>query len=513
MGPSSAQDGRISRVVIVGGGTAGWMSAAALAKLVAPTGVEITLIESAEIGTVGVGESTLPHIRDFNARLGINEAEFMRATRATFKLGIEFRDWGRLGDSYMHPFGDFGTGGGGAPFHHYWLAGRAIEDIGPLDDYSVPIVAAFAARFSPPADDGRSILSTYNYAYQLDASLYARFLREYAEALGVKRIEGKIVDVAQEAETGAISSVKLERGETIPGDLFVDCSGFRGLLIEQTLKAGYTDWSHWLLCDRAVAMPCAGVGRTEPYTRAVAMKAGWRFRIPLQHRIGNGYVYSSEYVEQDSAVQELVACLEGEQMAPPNHLRFKAGQRTRNWAANCVSVGLASGFIEPLESTSIYLIQASITKLVELWPSHKLDAVAMREFNRQMDLQYERIRDFIILHYKATERDDTPFWNHIRTMSIPDSLAEKIELFREKGVVQDYREGLFLHPSWVSVYIGQRIVPRTYHMLAGAEGPARLVAGLKRLRAAVAQAAARLPLQDDYIARHCAWRNDPQPVG
>lgn len=513
MDHADAPQGRITRVVIVGGGTAGWMSAAALAKLVAPTGVAITLVESAEIGTVGVGESTLPHIRDFNARLGINEQAFIRATRATFKLGIEFRDWGRLGDSYMHPFGDFGAGGGGTPFHHYWLAGRALADVGPLDDYSVPIVAAFAARFGPPAEDMRSILSTYNYAYQLDASLYARFLRTFAEELGVARIEGKIVDVAQDAETGAITSVTLERGDVIAGDLFIDCSGFRGLLIEQTLQSGYTDWSHWLLCDRAVALPCAGTGRTEPYTRAAAMKAGWRFRIPLQHRIGNGYVYCNDHVDQDAATQDLIACLEGEQLAQPNHLRFKAGQRTRNWVANCVSVGLASGFIEPLESTSIYLIQASITKLIELWPSHKLDAVAMREFNRQMDLQYERIRDFIILHYKATERDDTPFWNHIRTMSIPDSLAEKIELFQEKGVVQEYREGLFLHPSWVSVYIGQRIIPRTPHLLAGAENPERLVAGLKRLRAAVAQAAAQLPLQDDYIARHCAWQGEAQTVG
>ncbi|HEX8660295.1 MAG TPA: tryptophan halogenase family protein [Brevundimonas sp.] len=500
--------GGIRRLVIVGGGTAGWMAAAALAKLVSPTGVEVALIESAEIGTVGVGESTLPHIRDFNARLGIDEAEFMRATRATFKLGIEFKDWARIGDRYMHPFGDFGAPGGSAPFHHYWLAARELADVGPLDDYAVPIVAAWAARFGPPDQDPRSILSTYDYAYQLDASLYAQFMRRFAEGLGVTRIEGRIVDVSQDGESGAIRSVALERGETVAGDLFIDCSGFRGLLIEQTLKSGYTDWSHWLPCDRAVAMPCAGVGRTEPYTRSAAMGAGWRFRIPLQHRIGNGYIYSSAFIDRDAATADLMSNLEGEALNTPNHLRFTAGQRTRNWVGNCVSMGLASGFIEPLESTSIYLIQAAITKLIELWPAHPLDAVAAKEFNRQMDLQYERIRDFIILHYKATERDDTPFWNHVRAMSVPDSLAEKIELFREKGVVQEYREGLFQHPSWVSVYVGQRIMPRTRHMLADAENAERLVAGLQRLRAAVAQAAGRLALQDDYIAGYCAMRDE-----
>jgi len=495
-------------VVIVGGGTAGWMTAAALIKLVAPTGVEVVLVESAEIGTVGVGESTLPHIRDFNRRLGLDEVEFMRATRATFKLGIDFQDWARIGDRYVHPFGDFGAESGVAPFHHYWLAGRAHADVGPIDDYAVPIVAMFQSRFGPPTLDDRSILSTYNYAYQLDASLYAKFLRRFAEGLGARRIEGKVVDVAQDGETGAIRSVALESGEVIAGDFFVDCSGFRGLLIEQTLKAGYTDWSHWLPCDRAVAVSSTGPGWTDPYTRATAMGAGWRFRIPMQHRMGNGYVYSSAFIDQDAATEALFAVMEGEPVEEPKHLRFKGGERTRNWIKNCVSVGLASGFIEPLESTSIYLIQASVTKLIELWPSHPLDEVAAKEFNRQMDLQYQRVRDFIILHYNATERSDTPFWDHVRTMTVPDSLAEKMELFREKGVVQEYREGLFLHPSWVSVYLGQRIIPRTHHPLADAEDPDRLVEGLRRLRAAVAQGAARLPLQDDYIARYCAWRDE-----
>lgn len=503
-----ANPSSIRRVVIVGGGTAGWMTAAALAKLVAPSGVDVVLIESADIGTVGVGESTLPHIRAFNDRLGIDEAEFMKATRATFKLGIRFDDWARLGDSYIHPFGDYGAPGGEAPFHHYWLRaqGLAGDGVGPIDDYSLPIVAARQGRFAPPSADPRSLLSTYGYAYQLDATLYAAFLRRLAEAAGVRRIEGRIVEVVQTGETGDIASVTLERGETVAGDLFIDCSGFRALLIEQTLQAGFTDWSHWLPCERAVAVPCASDQPTVPYTRAQALEAGWRFRIPLQHRVGNGYVYASAFLDQDAATRRLEGLLEGDALNTPNRLRFAAGQRTRNWVANCVAIGLSSGFIEPLESTSIYLIQIAITKLIELWPADRTDTVAACEFNRQMDLEYERIRDFIILHYCATERQDTPFWNHVRTMSLPDSLAGKIALFREKGVVQEYREGLFLHPSWVAVYLGQRLTPKRHHPLADARTDGQLLASLARLKQAVAQHAARLPTQDAWIAQHCDYR-------
>lgn len=495
----------VKDVVIVGGGTAGWMTAAALARLAAPSGVRISLIESEAIGTVGVGESTLPHIRAFNERIGIDEAEFMKATRATFKLGIQFDDWRRIGDGYVHPFGDYGAPGGEAPFHHYWLRGRALADVGPIDDYSLPIVAAREGRFAPPADDPRSLMSTYGYAYQLDAGLYAAFLRRRAEAGGVQRVEGRIVDVAQDAESGAIRSLTLEDGRTVAGDLFVDCSGFRALLIEQTMKAGFTDWSHWLPCDRAVAIPCASDQPTVPYTRATALEAGWQFRIPLQHRVGNGYVYASAFLEEQDAVVRLTERLEGAALKAPNSLRFVAGQRTRNWVGNCVSVGLSSGFIEPLESTSIYLIQIAITKLLELWPTRVLDAASEAEFNRQMDLEYERIRDFIILHYCATERDDTPFWNYVRTMPLPDSLRARIELFRERGLVQEYREGLFLHPSWVAVMLGQGVIPRRRHPLADGRSDQQLLASLARLRDMIRQGAARLPTQDAYIARHCAY--------
>ncbi|MFY7977257.1 MAG: tryptophan halogenase family protein [Brevundimonas sp.] len=499
-------DRGIRRVVIVGGGTAGWMTAAALARLVKTPRISVQLIESAEIGTVGVGESTLPHIRAFNERLGIDEAEFMKATRATFKLGIQFEDWGRIGDRYIHPFGDYGMPGGEAPFHHYWLKASAEADVGPLDDYSLPVVAARQGRFAPPSDDARSLMSTYGYAYQLDASLYARFLRTVSEAGGVERLEGRIVGTRRDGESGLLAAVEMEGGAIVEGDLFIDCSGFRGLLIEQVLQAGFHDWSHWLPCDRAVAMPCATDQATVPYTRATALEAGWQFRIPLQHRVGNGYVYCSAFLDQDAATDRLHGLLEGAALNAPNHLRFTAGQRRRTWSGNCVAIGLSGGFIEPLESTSIYLIQQGITQLIALWPDRDFAPKAVNEYNRWMDLEFERIRDFIILHYCATKRDDSELWNHVRTMPLPDSLSAKLELWREGGVVQEYRDGLFLHPSWVAVYLGQGVRPARWHPLADRRETAQLIPALARLRQTVAAAAARLPSQDAYIADHCDYR-------
>ncbi|WIY70822.1 tryptophan 7-halogenase [Aquidulcibacter paucihalophilus] len=499
-------DRGIRRVVIVGGGTAGWMTAAALARLVKTPRISVQLIESAEIGTVGVGESTLPHIRAFNERLGIDEAEFMKATRATFKLGIQFEDWGRIGDRYIHPFGDYGMPGGEAPFHHYWLKASAEADVGPLDDYSLPVVAAREGRFAPPSDDARSLMSTYGYAYQLDASLYARFLRKVSEAGGVERLEGRIVGTRRDGESGLLTAVEMEGGAIVEGDLFIDCSGFRGLLIEQALEAGFHDWSHWLPCDRAVAMPCATDQATVPYTRARALEAGWQFRIPLQHRVGNGYVYCSAFLDQDAATDRLHGLLEGAALNAPNHLRFTAGQRRRTWSGNCVAIGLSGGFIEPLESTSIYLIQQGITQLIALWPDRDFAPKAVNEYNRWMDLEFERIRDFIILHYCATKRDDSDLWNHVRTMPLPDSLSAKLELWREGGVVQEYRDGLFLHPSWVAVYLGQGVRPTRWHPLADRRETTQLIPALARLRQTVAAAAARLPTQDAYIAGHCDYR-------
>ncbi|WP_417231954.1 tryptophan halogenase family protein [Brevundimonas sp.] len=506
MSADRSSDRRIREVVIVGGGTAGWMTAAALARLVKHPDMTVRLIESAAIGTVGVGESTLPHIRAFNERLGLDEAEFMKATRATFKLGIQFNDWARLGDSYIHPFGDYGAPGGDAPFHHYWLKASRDHDVGQIDDYSVPVVAARHGRFAPPADDPRSLASTYRYAYQLDAGLYAKVLRGVAEAGGVERVEGHIVEVTHHPDHGLIQSVTMDCGDVISGDLFIDCSGFRGLLIEQSLQTGYHDWSHWLPCDRAVAIPCASVEATVPYTRATALESGWQFRIPLQHRIGNGYVYCSAFLDPDAATQQLLGRLEGAPLKDPNHLRFQAGQRARTWVGNCVAIGLSAGFLEPLESTTIYLIQAAITKLIELWPDRDLDRIVIDDFNRQMDLETERVRDFIILHYHATERTDSELWNHVRAMTLPDSLAAKVELFSARGVVQEYREGLFLHPSWVAVYLGQRVIPARYHPLVDNRDDAQLLAGLKRLRQAVGATVDRLPTQDEYIARYCDYR-------
>jgi tryptophan halogenase len=450
------------RVLIVGGGTAGWMTAAALSRLLPPGVATVQLVESAQIGTIGVGEATVPHIRFFNAKLGFDEADFMARTRATFKLGIEFCNWGRPGDAYVHPFGAFGQEIAGVPFHQHWLRANRKSLAGSIEDYSLPILAAREGKFAHPSEDPASPLSTYSYAYQFDAGLYAAYLREFAEAHGVSRSEGKIVDVALKTENGFVDTVTLESGEKITADLFIDCSGFRGLLIEQALKTGYDEWKEWLPCDRAWAVPCETVGSLTPYTRATAHDAGWFWRIPLQHRVGNGHVYSSAFNSDESALSDLLSQLEAKPKAEPLQVRFTTGKRRKQWSKNVVAIGLSSGFLEPLESTSIHLIQLAIGYLVELFPGHGYDPMNELEFNRIMGLEYERIRDFLILHYHATERSDTPFWEYCKNMQIPDSLTERMELFRERGVVANYREGMFLDASWLAVYFGQRVLPRNH---------------------------------------------------
>jgi tryptophan halogenase len=495
------QNPTLQHILIIGGGTAGWMTAAALAHKVGSLPITISLIESDAIGTVGVGEATVPHIRFFNQTLGIDEAEFMRATKATFKLGIEFKDWGRIGDSYLHPFGAYGEQIGGVDFHQHWLRLHRSGDAADLGDYSLPVQAAMQNRFAAPAEDSRSLLSTYSYAYQFDAGLYGRFLRHYAEQRGVRRFEGRIVDVQQNGDSGAITEVRLDSGEKIAADLFVDCSGFRGLLINQQLKAAFESWAHWLPCDRAIAVPCQGAGELSPYTRATARGAGWMWRIPLQHRTGNGHVYCSSFLSDDEAERELLEQLEGPALASPNRLHFEAGRRTEQWKANCVAIGLASGFLEPLESTSIHLIQLGISKLLELLPLHGSDPLDAAEYNRSLNLEYERIRDFLILHYCATQRDDTAFWDHCRTMSLPASLEEKIALFRERGVVAPYRHGMFLEPSWLAVYLGQRIVPERYDRRSDAIAASDLRAHLAGVENACRMAAQSLPKQRDYLAQ------------
>jgi tryptophan halogenase len=491
------------KVVVVGGGTAGWMTAAALAKLL-PTRCSVTLVESEAIGIVGVGEATLPHIRGFNERLGINEAEFMAATRATFKLGIEFRDWARKGDSYIHPFGAFGRGQGEVDFHHYWARLRSSgAPVAPVGNYSMAVTMAYANRFALPDADPAKIESTFNYAYQFDATLFAPFLRKVAEDLGAVRTEGRIVDVEINGETGDVVALKLESGERIQGDLFVDCSGFVSLVIGKTLKEPFEDWSKWLPCDRAVAMPCRTATALTPYTSASAMDSGWRWRIPLQHRAGNGYVYSSSFISDDDARSAIVEAVEGEAIAEPRVLKFRAGRRKRSWVKNCVAVGLASGFLEPLESTSIYLIQAAISALVELFPERRISPLDRDEFNRLVDLEYDRIRDFLILHYHATERSDTPFWDYVRTMSVPDTLQEKIDLFRRRGRIVKYREGVFLDASWVAVYTGQRIVPEGHDRRADLPALDVLTRGAEALRQEIHEIAARMPDHRAHIERYC----------
>ena len=489
------------KVVVVGGGTAGWMTAAALTKLL-PRHAAVHVIESEEIGIVGVGEATLPHIRAFIQRLGLDEAEFMARTSATFKLGIEFRDWGRIGDSYIHPFGAFGADVGDVGFHQYWL--RMREQAGPIEAYSLPIVAARAARFAPPSADPRALGSTFGYAYQFDATKFAPWLREIAERAGARRTEGRLVDVRRHAESGDLTELLLADGQTVAGDLFVDCSGFRSLLLGGALGEPFEDWSRWLPCDRAAAMPCEHApGPLAPYTSAIAMGAGWRWRIPLQHRVGNGYVYASAFIEDEAAAAALEAAVEGRAIAAPRFLKFKAGRRARSWAHNCVGIGLAGGFLEPLESTSIYLIQLAITQLVDMFPERDVDATDRDEFNRVVDLEYDRIRDFLILHYHATTRDDTPFWNYVRTMPIPDTLAEKMELFRARGRVVKYRQGVFLEPSWLAVYFGQGVLPRAHDQRADAVPDAALRGAFGKLRAETHVAARAMPSHADYIARFC----------
>jgi tryptophan halogenase len=494
---------RIRRVVIVGGGTAGWMAAAALAQAFKGSLEAIELIESEMIGTVGVGEATIPPIRKFNARLGLDEDEFIRRTQGSFKLGIEFVDWWRKGQSYIHPFGRYGADLDNVSFIHYWMRRRQGGDATPLDDYCLATTAARLGRFAraPAQPDGA--FSTFGYAFHFDAGLYARFLREYAEKRGVRRLEGKIVEVKLRGEDGFVESVVMESGAAVSGDLFIDCSGFRGLLIEEALHTGYLDWSRWLPCNRAWAMPSANAGDPPPYTRASARNAGWQWRIPLQHRVGNGYVYSSEFVSDDEAAHTLRSNLEGAALADPRPLKFTAGMRKKFWNRNVVALGLSGGFLEPLESTSIHLIQSGLAKLLTMFPDQGIEPLLVDEFNRQSMLQYEWIRDFLIAHYHLTERDDTPFWNYCRTMSIPDTLRQKLELFRRRSLVFRMDDELFLEPSWTAVLMGQGIVPETYDPVADAIDPQVLERALRTMREAIRHTAASLPTHLEFIRGHC----------
>jgi tryptophan halogenase len=497
---------RITSITVVGGGSAGWMAAAALATYLGK-GAAIRLIESEEIGIVGVGEASVPHIKLFNGQwLGIDEAEFVKRTQATVKLGIQFKDWGRIGDSYIHGFGAIGRSLGPLPFHQFWLKLRQAGRAGPIGDYSAQTVMAPQGRFAPGDRNAapNSPLADIAYAYHFDATLYARFLRELAEQRGVQRIEGKIVGVNQRADDGFIESVTLDSGQRVGGELFIDCSGFRGLLIEQTLHTGYEDWSDWLPCDRALAVPCESVDPITPYTRATARAAGWQWRIPLQHRIGNGYVYSSRHVSDDEAAATLLANLDGKALAEPRQLAFTTGMRKQCWNKNVVALGLASGFLEPLESTSIYSSQSGITRLLSLFPTRDFNPMLIERYNRESAFEFERIRDFLILHYHATERNDTPFWDTCRTMSVPDTLRETIGLFRVDGRYFRNGEDFFALPSWVQVMLGQRIVPQGYHPMVDEMPETRLLDHVEGVRSTLARAVAAMPSHGEWIDRY--WK-------
>jgi tryptophan halogenase len=492
----------VRNVVIVGGGTAGWMAAAALSRFLGRT-VSIRLVESDEIGTVGVGEATIPQLRLFNDGLGIDEDEFVRATQGAFKLGIEFLDWVEPGHRYFHGFGIVGQKLGLLPFHHYWLRYRREGGTTDLWDFSPNILAARENRFGRPVErPGRP--SGVAYAFHFDAGLYARFLRRYAEARGVSRTEGKIKDVALAGETGLVEAVTLESGERLAGDFFIDCSGFRGLLIEQALKSGYEDWSRYLPCDRALAVPCASAGPFTPYTRSTAREGGWQWRIPLQHRTGNGHVYCSAYLSDEAAAETLLANLDGEALASPRPLRFVAGKRRRTWIGNCVALGLASGFLEPLESTSIHLVQTAIARLLQFFPTRGVEPADIAQFNAETDFEYESIRDFIVLHYRANRRQGSEFWRYCREMELPDSLAHKIALFEANGRIARFNTELFDAPSWLQVMWGQGLRPRGYNPLADSLTRQELDKFLSLSRRHARQVASEMPPHEEFIAAHCA---------
>jgi tryptophan halogenase len=494
------------RVVIVGGGTAGWMSASGIRRQLRTEDYSVTLIESDEIGTVGVGEATLPHIKLFNDMLGIDEAQFMRATRATFKVGIQFCDWDRPGDCYIHPFGAFGEPWGGVEFqHHFFRALRAGCQRFSLQDYSYAVVAARNNAFEFPNEDKKSIRSTYSYAYHFDAGLYAAYLRSWAIERGVRRIEGRVCDVSRNPNTGDVMDLTLKSGERVAGDLFIDCSGFRSLLLGNIMGVAWQDWTHWLPCDRALAVPCKRLGALTPYTRATARRAGWTWRIPLQHRTGNGYVFSSRFINDGDAQDALLAALEGTAQGEPRLLRFSPGRRERAWCGNCVAIGLASGFLEPLESTSIYLIQAAVTDLVNLMPrpGSGIDARLVDEFNRLNEMQYERIRDFLVLHYIANRRVGEPLWDYVRSMPLPESLDHKLQLFRSRAVLPNYQYGLFARDSWLAVLVGQGILPEGYDRLADAFTPATLDERLADFRNRIQANVDAMSSHGAFIAEYC----------
>jgi tryptophan halogenase len=492
----------IRKIVILGGGTAGWLAAAMLSRVLGRT-VDITLVESEEIGTVGVGEATIPPLINLLNFLGLDEAEVMRNVQGTYKLGVEFADWYEKGHTYRHMFGVPGHPLGVLPFYQYWLRQQAQGKGGSLWDYSLNELAAKQNRFAHMKTIPDTRMDGLNYALHFDAGLLARYLRGVCERSGVTRREGKVAQVNQNSETGFIESLTLTTGETIEGEFFLDCSGFRGVLIEDALHAGYEEWTHWLPCDRAVAVPCATSGPLRLLTQTRARTAGWQWRIPLQHRIGNGHVFSSGFMEPDEATRILLENLDGEALADPRHLRFVTGRRKASWKKNCVALGLAAGFMEPIESTTIHMVQSALQRLLNLFPDTGFNQPEIDEYNRKTQCEYELIRDFIILHYNATKRDDTPFWNYCRTMRVPDSLTMKIEYFRQHGRVIVEEDDLFKEANWIQVLIGQGIMPGSFSPLALNVSEEDIDGYFDNLRQIYARTVAGMASHDDFITRYC----------
>jgi tryptophan halogenase len=489
----------IRSVVIVGGGTAGWMAAASLQQHFSNTPLEITLIESSKIDTVGVGEATIPTIRRFYRALGMSDVDVLRATQGTCKLGIQFNDWHSHGSSFIHPFGLFGQDVRNIGFHHFWLKLRQMGDMTPMGDYSLGTALAVNNKFQPPAPQPPSSLSVFDWALHFDASLFAKHMRQFATSKGCRHIDGMITEVQQRPDDGFIESVRLDDGTEVRGDLFIDCSGFHGLLIDKTLDVGYEDWSDWLFCDGAWVVQTSNVGPLTPYTRVNARDAGWQWRIPLQTRTGNGYVFSSRFVDDDTARETLLANVEGELLTEPRKIPFRPGRRTQAWSKNCIALGLASGFLEPLESTSIALIETAIERIKMLFPDRNFHQAVIDEFNEVSALEMERVRDFIILHYKATAREDTEFWRECRALTVPDTLEKKLELFRKRGYFLRYRWEMFHPASWLAIYTGFDILPESYDPAVDSFPADYVSKSLAEMKASIRRAVDEAPGHQDFI--------------
>lgn len=497
----------INDILIVGGGTAGWMAAAALSHVYKNRQCRIRLVESDQIGTVGVGEATIPVIQKFNQMLGIDENDFIKHTQGTFKLGIQFINWGSLGNSYVHPFGPYGMSMGYLSFYHYWLRHSAQGKTVDPGEYSIAIQAALRGRFMPPAKVPNSPLSQISYAYHFDAGLYAQYLRRFAEARGVERIEGEIDLVKLRSEDGFVEKVILKNEQELSAQLFIDCTGFRGLLIEKAMNTGYDDWSHWLPCDTAVTAPSSNISDPLPYTRSTAHAAGWQWQIPLQHRTGNGHVFCSKYMTDETAKNILLENVDGKLLAEPRFIQFKTGMRRKFWNKNCVAMGLASGFLEPLESTSIHLIQSSISKLMALLPVVDIDPSVIDKYNELLTSEFTFVRDFIILHYKVSQRSDSEFWNYCRHMEVPETLQKKLDLYQSSGRIFRDNNELFDEVSWFAVMQGQGLQPRNYHPLADQIEDPEFQTIMREIKSVIDRSADAMPTHADYIAKHCRANN------